>query len=86
MWAFACGDHDIGYILDCLFLACVLYDLRGDRCLATWLTDCSPEQLLWCLCLFRTLSFSTVEYLATCVFHDVGASLFVYWLLRHLSI
>ena len=41
VWAFAYGDHDVGYLLDCLLLACLLYDMKFDRCLATWLTDYS---------------------------------------------
>ena len=43
VWAIACGDHDFGYLLDCLLLACVLYDMRFDCCLAIWLTDCSQN-------------------------------------------
>ena len=41
VWACACLDHDFGYFLDCLLLACLLCDMRFDRCLATWLTDYS---------------------------------------------
>ena len=37
--AFACGYHNLGYLLDCMLLACLLYDCRLDRCLATRLTD-----------------------------------------------
>ena len=41
VWAFACGDLDFRWILECLLLACLLYDWWLDRCLATWLTDYS---------------------------------------------
>ena len=36
-----CGDRDFGYFLDCLWHACLLYDEKFDRCLATWPTDSS---------------------------------------------
>ena len=39
VWAFACGDHDFGYLRGSLLLVCFLYDWKFDRCLATWLTS-----------------------------------------------
>ena len=41
VWVFACGYNDFGYFVECLFLACLLYDWRVDRCLATRLSSCS---------------------------------------------
>ena len=41
VWAFTKEDHDLGYLLDCLLLACLLHDMRFDHSLGTWLNDCS---------------------------------------------
>ena len=83
VWAFACGFHDSGSLLDCLLLAPLFYHKRLHRCLSTWLTDYSQQayaSVASCLFAPSALRLLTTQLLAYSTF-----SVLHYLTVRHFA-